>query len=105
VSERRSESVENFRPVAAFRALHEGLFVIPESMGCRLLRGTCSSSDSGAGNDQRGLRSRRDCLTPKVRSLGERNLAYISDIAEALDVPVNADFGVWLRSVTEKMCR
>jgi len=35
----------------------------------------------------------------------ERNLAYIADIARAVDVPVNADFAVWLRRVTARCGR
>jgi Phosphoenolpyruvate phosphomutase len=88
------ESVENFRARrGAFRALHEaGCFVIPNPWdvgSARYLQqlGFPALATTSAGFAfSQGLPDSEGALTC------ERNLAYISDIAEAVDVPVNADF-------------
>src|SRR5260370_26650399 len=88
------ESVENFRARrGAFRALHEaGCFVIrkPGAGGsARYLQqlGFPALATTSAGFAfSQGLPDSEGALTC------ERNLAYIADIAEAVDVPVNADF-------------
>src|SRR5260370_21363713 len=88
------ESVENFRARrGAFRALHEaGCFVIPNPWdvgSARYLQqlGFPALATTSAGFAfSQGLPDSDGALTC------ERNLAYIADIAEAVDVPVNADF-------------
>ena len=88
------ESVEIFRARrGAFRALHEaGCFVIPNPWdvgSARYLQqlGFPALATTSAGFAfSQGLPDSEGALTC------ERNLAYISDIAEAVDVPVNADF-------------
>src|SRR5260370_3457541 len=87
-------SLENFRARRrAFRALHEaGCFVIPNPWdgGCaRYLQqlGFPAVATTSAGFAfSQGLPDSESALTC------ERNLAYIADIADAVDVPVNADF-------------
>src|SRR5258705_10075107 len=88
------ESVENFRARRrAFRALHEvRCFVIPNPLdvgSARFLQQlgfpALAATSAGFAFSQ-GLPDSEGALTC------ERNLAYISDIAEAVDVPVNADF-------------
>src|ERR1700747_1887515 len=87
-------SLENFRARRrAFRALHEaGCFVIPNTWDVDTARylqqlGFPALATTSAGFAfSQGLPYSEDALTC------ERNLAYIADIAGALDVPVNADF-------------
>jgi hypothetical protein len=80
-------------PSAAFRALHEaGCFVIPNPWDvgpARYLQqlGFPALATTSAGFAfSQGLPDSEGALTC------ERNLAYIADIAGAVDVPVNADF-------------
>ena len=88
------ESVENFRTRRrAFRTLHEaGCFVIPNPWdvgSARYLQqlGFPALATTSAGFAfSQGLPDSEGALTC------ERNLAYIADIAVAVDVPVNADF-------------
>src|ERR1700752_4519130 len=87
-------SLENFQARRrAFRALHEArCFVIPNpgdvvAAGCLQQLGFPALATTSAGFAfSQGLPDSEGALTC------ERNLAYISDIAEAVDVPVNADF-------------
>jgi 2-methylisocitrate lyase-like PEP mutase family enzyme len=88
------ESVENFRTRRrAFRALHDaGCFVIPNPWdvgSARYLQqlGFPALATTSAGFAfSQGMPDSENALTC------ERNLAYIADIAGAVDVPVNADF-------------
>jgi len=88
------ESIENFRARRqAFRALHEaGCFVIPNPWdvgSARYLQqlGFPALATTSAGFAfSQGLPDSEGALTC------ERNLAYIADIAGAVDVPINADF-------------
>jgi 2-methylisocitrate lyase-like PEP mutase family enzyme len=88
------ESVENFSARRrAFRALHEaGCFVIPNPWdvgSARYLQqlGFPALATTSAGFAfSQGMPDSENALTC------ERNLAYIADIAGAVDVPVNADF-------------
>jgi len=87
-------SLENFRARRrAFRALHEaGCFVIPNPWdvgSARYLQQlgfTALATTSAGFAFSQGLPDSEGALTC------ERNLAYIADIAGAVDVPVNADF-------------
>jgi 2-methylisocitrate lyase-like PEP mutase family enzyme len=87
-------SLENFRARRrTFRALHEaGCFVIPNPWdvgSARYLQqlGFPALATTSAGFAfSQGLPDSEGALTC------ERNLAYIADIAGAVDVPVNADF-------------
>jgi len=87
-------SVENLKACRrAFRALHEaGCFVIPNPWdvgSARYLQQlgfpALATTSAGIAFSQ-GLPDSEGALTC------ERNLAYIADIAGAVDVPVNADF-------------
>ena len=64
-------SVENFRARRrAFRALHEaGCFVIPNPWDVGSARYLQHLGFPALATTSAGLRSRRGCLTPKVRSL------------------------------------
>ncbi|HET6931268.1 MAG TPA: isocitrate lyase/phosphoenolpyruvate mutase family protein, partial [Candidatus Acidoferrum sp.] len=87
-------SLENFsNRRRAFRALHEsGCFVIPNPWdvgSARYLQHLgfpALATTSAGGAFSRGLPDSENALTC------ERNLAYIAEIAGAVDVPVNADF-------------
>jgi len=87
-------SLENFRSRRrAFKALHEaGCFVIPNPWdvgSARYLQQlgfTALATTSAGFAFSHGLPDSEGALTC------ERNLAYIADIAGAVDVPVNADF-------------
>ena len=88
------ESAERFRGRRReFRCLHEaGCFVIPNPWdvgSARYLQhlGFPALATTSAGfSFSQGLPDSEGALTC------ERNLAYIADISEAVDVPVNADF-------------
>src|SRR5579859_6929957 len=104
-------SLENFTARRqAFRALHEaGCFVIPNPWdvgSARYLQqlGFPALATTSAGFAfSQGLPDSEGALTC------ERNLAYIADIAGAVDVPVNADFasgyGVSPKDVAENVTR
>ena len=104
-------SLENFKTRRrAFRALHEaGCFVIPNPWdvgSARYLQqlGFPALATTSAGFAfSQGMPDSEHALTC------ERNLAYIADIAGAVDVPVNADFasgyGESPRDVTDNVTR
>ena len=96
----------------AFRALHErGCFVIPNPWD-RGLR----TVPSAPGIPRPGHDERRVCILTGASGFGDdavvsrdRNLAYIADIAAAVDLPVSADFmsgyGMTPEDVAESVTR
>src|SRR6201988_3310729 len=87
-------SVENFRARRrAFRALHEaGCFVIPNPWDVGSARYLQQLGFPALATTSAGFAFSQGMPDSEGAITCERNLAYISDIAEAVDVPGNADF-------------
>ena len=87
-------SLENFRARRrAFRALHEaGCFVIPNPWDIGSARYLQQLGFPALATTSAGFAFSQGLPDSEVALTGERNLAYIADIAGAVDVPVNADF-------------
>jgi 2-methylisocitrate lyase-like PEP mutase family enzyme len=87
-------SVENFRARRqAFRTLHEaGCFVIPNPWDVGSARYLQQLGFPALATTSAGFAFSQGLPDSEAALNCERNLAYISDIAGAVDVPVSADF-------------
>src|SRR6516165_9844759 len=87
-------SLENFRARRrAFRALHEaGCFVIPNPWDVGSARYLQQLGFPALATTSAGFAFSQGLPDSEGALACERNLAYIADIAGAVDVPVNADF-------------
>jgi 2-methylisocitrate lyase-like PEP mutase family enzyme len=87
-------SLENFRARRrAFRALHEaGCFVIPNPWDVGSARYLQQLGFSALATTSAGFAFSQGLPDSEGALTCERNLAYIADIAGAVDIPVNADF-------------
>src|SRR6478735_6991554 len=87
-------SLENFRARrAAFRALHEaGCFVIPNPWDVGSARYLQQLGFPALATTSAGFAFSQGLPDSEAAFTCERNMAYIADIASAVDVPVNADF-------------
>src|SRR3981189_841089 len=87
-------SPENFQARRrAFRALHEaGCFVIPNPWDVGSARSLQQLGFSALATTSAGFAFSQGLPDSEGALTCERNLAYIADIAGAVDVPVNADF-------------
>jgi 2-methylisocitrate lyase-like PEP mutase family enzyme len=87
-------SLENFQARRrAFRALHEaGCFVIPNPWDVGSARYLQQLGFSALATTSAGFAFSQGLPDSEGALTCERNLAYIADIAGAVDVPVNADF-------------
>ncbi len=87
-------SFENFKGRRqAFRALHEaGCFVIPNPWDVGSARYLQQLGFTALATTSAGFAFSLGLPDSEIVLTCERNLAYIADIAGAVDVPVNADF-------------
>src|SRR5262249_57544858 len=88
------ESQENFRARRrAFRTLHEeGCFVIPNPWDIGSARYLQQLGFPALATTSAGFAFSQGLPDSEVALTCERNLAYLEEIAGAVDVPVNADF-------------
>jgi len=87
-------TLENFKARRqAFRALHEeGCFVIPNPWDVGSARYLQQLGFTALATTSAGFAFSQGLPDSEAALTCERNLAYIADIAGAVDVPVNADF-------------